>query len=333
MKCPKCGYLGFETGDRCRHCGYDFSLSPSTTPSRELPLQSGAGAGSPLADFDLDRLDAGRPVPEPTPSLDFDRLIGEPEPEAVLADMSPVRRPAGAPSAGDGTRATAAARVAPPPDESSDRLPLFDSAHAIVDDTPLITTPRPLRPPLAVRRATPEVPRARARTTRPWRSEAPALDLSLEPDESPGGGHAADWAREFEPAPRGARLAAAGIDLALLAAIGLAVIYLTLRILNLTFADAGVLPIVPLAAFLVVLDGGYVATFTAAGGQTIGKMAVGIRVIGDDGRSVDAAGAVLRALGCGLSLATLGLGYLPGLLASDGRTLQDRLAGTRVIRA
>ena len=27
MKCPKCGYLGFETGDRCRNCGYDFSLS------------------------------------------------------------------------------------------------------------------------------------------------------------------------------------------------------------------------------------------------------------------------------------------------------------------
>ena len=22
MKCPKCSYLGFETGDRCRNCGY-----------------------------------------------------------------------------------------------------------------------------------------------------------------------------------------------------------------------------------------------------------------------------------------------------------------------
>ena len=26
MKCPKCHYLGFDTGDRCRNCGYDFSL-------------------------------------------------------------------------------------------------------------------------------------------------------------------------------------------------------------------------------------------------------------------------------------------------------------------
>jgi len=28
MKCPKCGYLGFETTDRCRNCQYDFSLAP-----------------------------------------------------------------------------------------------------------------------------------------------------------------------------------------------------------------------------------------------------------------------------------------------------------------
>ena len=26
MKCPKCSYLGFDTVDRCKNCGYDFSL-------------------------------------------------------------------------------------------------------------------------------------------------------------------------------------------------------------------------------------------------------------------------------------------------------------------
>ena len=31
MKCPKCSYLGFETGDRCRNCGYDFSLIAGET--------------------------------------------------------------------------------------------------------------------------------------------------------------------------------------------------------------------------------------------------------------------------------------------------------------
>ena len=29
MKCPKCHYLSFEPEARCRHCGYDFSLSDS----------------------------------------------------------------------------------------------------------------------------------------------------------------------------------------------------------------------------------------------------------------------------------------------------------------
>lgn len=29
MKCPKCAYVGFNATDRCRHCGYDFSLMGS----------------------------------------------------------------------------------------------------------------------------------------------------------------------------------------------------------------------------------------------------------------------------------------------------------------
>src|SRR5687768_1607632 len=32
MKCPKCSYLGFETGDRCKNCGYDFSLIDHSLP-------------------------------------------------------------------------------------------------------------------------------------------------------------------------------------------------------------------------------------------------------------------------------------------------------------
>ena len=41
MKCPKCDYLGFETGDRCKNCGYDFSLTTNVAaPERELLLQA-----------------------------------------------------------------------------------------------------------------------------------------------------------------------------------------------------------------------------------------------------------------------------------------------------
>ena len=60
-------------------------------------------------------------------------------------------------------------------------------------------------------------------------------------------------------------------------------------------------------------------------------MLMGIKVIGDDGRSVDAAGGILRAIGCALVPLTLGLSYVPVLLTSDRRALHDRLAGTRVV--
>ena len=86
----------------------------------------------------------------------------------------------------------------------------------------------------------------------------------------------ADAGQEAEagiaPAPRVARLAAAVIDLALLGGIDAGVLYLTLAIAGLSFADVRVLPLVPMGAFLLMLNGGYLIAFTAAGGQTIGKM-------------------------------------------------------------
>ena len=62
---------------------------------------------------------------------------------------------------------------------------------------------------------------------------------------------------------------------------------------------------VPLGVFLLLLNGGYLAIFTTAGGQTIGKMLTGIKVVADHSPGdleADAAGlrvtlgaAVLRA--------------------------------------
>jgi uncharacterized RDD family membrane protein YckC len=123
------------------------------------------------------------------------------------------------------------------------------------------------------------------------------------------------------------------IDMVLLGTINVAVVYLTLALANLDVEQFDVLPLAPLVTFLVLLNGGYLVTFIAASGQTIGKMATGIRVMGDDGRRVDIAGAVLRAAGCGVSLLTAGLGYLPAFITTDGRALQDRIAGTRVVSA
>jgi uncharacterized RDD family membrane protein YckC len=124
-------------------------------------------------------------------------------------------------------------------------------------------------------------------------------------------------------------------DLLLLGSIDAAVIYLTLAIAGLTLTAANVaeLPIVPTAAFLLLLNGGYLVAFTTAGGQTIGKMLTGIRVMTEEGTRVDLGRAVLRAGGCLVSLLTAGLAYLPALFSADSRALHDRLAGTRVVRA
>jgi uncharacterized RDD family membrane protein YckC len=132
----------------------------------------------------------------------------------------------------------------------------------------------------------------------------------------------------------GVRVGAGLIDLVLLFGIDATVLYLTLRITGLqnTIEDLRVLPPIPFIGFLAILAFGYVAGFTVAGGQTIGKMALSLRVIGDDGRPVDAAGGMLRALGCMLVPITLGLSYLPALFTSDHRALHDRLAGTRVVQ-
>ncbi len=60
MKCPKCGYLGFESGDRCRNCGYEFSLTVSKSDPLDLALDLGPD--------------------ESRPPFDLDRIIGAPEP-------------------------------------------------------------------------------------------------------------------------------------------------------------------------------------------------------------------------------------------------------------
>lgn len=331
MKCPKCGYLGFETSERCRNCGYDFSLSVNVPPAAELPLHSAEGAGEPLADFDLSGLDT-RPEDDTTANvLDLDRIIGADASEpatAATGDARPTPRTPSTPNARRTPKppSTPGAPGAPRPGA----LPLFTDGD---DDTPLITSPRPLRPPLAVRRTTPEIPRTRARRVTP----VPDEDNLAFTQEPPVDDHVAP---AVPLAPRNVglaiasparRLGAAAIDGVLLGGINVAVVYLTLALAGLSREQMNVLPLVPMIGFFAILDGGYLVAFIAASGQTIGKMLTGIRVIGDDGQRVDIAGAVLRAAGCGVTLLTAGLGYLPALMTTEGRALQDRISGTRVV--
>jgi uncharacterized RDD family membrane protein YckC len=201
------------------------------------------------------------------------------------------------------------------------------------DDAPIVPPPA-ARAPLAVRRSTPEVPRNRPRTTRPIRPDS--LNLESPAATTPSvAREATETIRSLLESPSlGVRVGAGLIDLFLLVAIDAAVLYLTLKVTGLqsSLEDLRVLPPVPFIGFLALLAFGYVASFTVAGGQTIGKMVLSLRVIGDDGRPIDAAGGMLRALGCMLVPVTLGLSYLPALFTSDHRAVHDRLAGTRVVQ-
>jgi uncharacterized RDD family membrane protein YckC len=298
MKCPKCGYIGFETADRCKNCGYEFSLA--ATPAigaPELPIHMPGDDGGPLRDLALKPAAAERP--RRSAPIDLDRVIGAPE---------PVRTP----------------------DPVEEDLPLFATDGTGEDLPPLVTPTATPRRPLAVRRPTPDPSRLRQRHEPRDRASAPTLPLPPEPlPVAVPAEHAG--ASALATAPPILRVAAALVDLAILLGIDALTLYFTVRLCDLTMQDWRVLPLVPLGAFFLLLNGGYLTLFTTAGGQTIGKMAFGLKVVGYEDAPVPVGLSVLRALGCVASTLCLGLGLVPAFLSS-GQALHDRLADTRVVR-
>jgi uncharacterized RDD family membrane protein YckC len=300
MKCPKCQYISFDSGDRCRNCGYDFSLALDL-PAPDLPIQDGSEPIGPFSDFTLNEK---------------------------------------------------------PPDTGS--LPLFKRGTAD-PDAPLVTPSLTPRAPLAVRRGAPVPARPRPRRTEPNPEPRLALDtaempVAPEPQRvreaisislphsnnapRPEGTSVAPASESGSriTASAGARIIGGLIDATILFGVDLTVVYFTLKICDMTFLEAPSLPMAPLLSFLALLNGGYLATFVAAGGQTIGKMAAGTRVVPADpaaplSERVSFGQAAVRAVAYLVSLLPLGLGFLPGLIGRERRALHDRLADTRVVRA
>ena len=66
-------------------------------------------------------------------------------------------------------------------------------------------------------------------------------------------------------------------------------------------------------------------------GQTVGMMAVRIKVVSRGGGPVSLGRSVLRLLGYAASVATLFFGLLIALFDRERRTLHDHLAGTVVV--
>jgi uncharacterized RDD family membrane protein YckC len=288
MKCPKCDYLGFETGDRCKNCGYDFSLIASPQAEPDLSLKPSIRDDVPVVDLWLEPAVPGVPAEQQGPIESF---------------------------------------------------PLFSPTG---DDEPLIKTPSEPRAPLSVRRAS---ERARARAaSRVEREIEPHLTLQFAEEPEPVAPPPVESSEAFEPTPiaiegpgvssvagLGRRTFAAFIDHAILLGIDAVVFYSTLRMTALETDEWRALPLLPLLAFLLLLKLSYFAAFTAMGGQTIGKMAAGIRVVADDEFMMDPGRAITRTLTGALSLASLGLGLVPALVDPDRRAFHDRMAHTHVV--
>lgn len=303
MRCSKCQYISFDNSDRCRNCGYEFSLA--SEDSFDLPIRTGDEPSGPFSDFALGDLDAAAAPAPPAP------------PRSDPPAQSPRAR------AGE--------------------LPLFRDRDRDAD-APLVSLPASPRPPVAVRKS------AAARPVQRPALDEPVLDLDAVGDDpedqtpsftprpsahQPATAAAGD--QVVGPAPIVPRLVAALVDLTLLAAIDLVVLYFTLKLCGLEFGDAMLIPLIPFTAFIALLNGGYVAAFTAAGGQTIGKMLTGIKVVTSETDAwtdrVPVGSAALRAVGYLISALPAGLGFLPVLVGAERRGLHDRLAHTRVVRA
>jgi uncharacterized RDD family membrane protein YckC len=125
------------------------------------------------------------------------------------------------------------------------------------------------------------------------------------------------------------RAVAAVIDLLVLGGIDALVVYFTLRICGLTVADIGRLPKLPLGAFLILQNLSYLVAFTT-GGQTLGKMATGIRVVSaSSDTALDLWRAAVRSAVWALLAMPAGLGFLPAWFADDRRGWHARRARER----
>lgn len=320
MRCPKCHYISFESGERCRNCGYDFSLT-AEAKTLDLPIKSGADEDGPLVEL---------PLAEPQQAHRAMR------PEAASRGAAAVATPpVDAPAA---QRQFSAAAL---------DLPLFSRGDPD-DDRPLVTPPAVPRPPLAVRRGSPAGVRSRPRDLSDGEEAALALhegenapraerfrerQRRMAPEQVRDGSGIAE---HYVTASLIRRAFGGMVDAVIILGIDAAIVYLTLRLCGLRVDQLLSVPVVPFLTFVLLLNGGYFSAFIAAGGQTIGKMAAGTRVVPQpavEGRSVSFGYAVVRAAAYLVSVLPAGIGLIPALLSAERRTLHDRLAETRVVRS
>jgi len=371
MRCPKCHYLSFDPDPRCKNCGYDLDIDAEVDSSErddadldlriapaapvataaDLPLRSEKMPARPVT---LELVHAAPVAPAATREAPASLA-----PKVTAPVIEPALALAGAATAPDSVR-RAPAKSATPTTE----LPLFvktmgpqdlgafaELATVIEEETDdddmevtedAVHLPPAMRP-LSVRRPV-ETPRPSSRTARrPGPLDNDLLEdlRRLEREERAARRPVAAVASDETDVAAGSdvavshRLGAAAFDGLLLAGIAAFVLWATLKVAGAAPSSLGVAALIPMGVFVAAISVAYLLMFTAAGGQTVGKMLMGIRVVDDSTEDCDrltlgqAAG---RAILAPLSVAMLGLGWLPALFGR-GQALHDRLVHTRVVRA
>lgn len=322
LECSSC-QSEYRKGDLfCRECG--TAIAPTGPPrvvcascgsAVLLPARFCNACGTPLSP-DGQRVDAPKPpgeqVPEPSaapasapalPPLESDEPPTRPRGSSLVTEPPPSEEP----PPGDGFQA-GVGEVA--------RGSSASAPSAAV--APALAPPTPLPPP----------PRARLATAEwPWRRDGPrSLGSAREPWLGP---------KAPTPAPFGPRLAAGLVDvLVVVAGQALLVGPLAYYWSSLELSEVSFLPVlasVALAVLALLLGAAYFVGFWGLRGATPGKQLFGLRVTDDAGQGpIGLARAALRFLGCLLSAASLGIGFLMVAFVGDG--LHDRIAGTHVVR-
>jgi uncharacterized RDD family membrane protein YckC len=83
----------------------------------------------------------------------------------------------------------------------------------------------------------------------------------------------------------------------------------------------------------LILLAAYGAVMWKLKGATVGGIVCGLQIVRLDGRPIDWPTAIVRALGCFLSLAVVGLGFLWIAIDENSQSWHDKIAGTVVVRA
>jgi len=340
MTCPTCGGELVPGADRCPVC--DASVAPrvegalAADPRLVTPPGRPRARVEPLRDIPglrkrektwrdevqdrvrsrrQRRAEAGLPL--------FDQPEAPP-PAAAKPEPPPVEEPAPLPPA-----APPAEERVPPPTHEPDLVSTRLSEAELAD--------LPLRPPAGEAPHAEPLDREASSAPRITRRPVPSLDDDVLLGES-------DLEAEVELAPpveeptpveRPARVAerarAAAVDALLFAALSALVVYFAGRAarVDLVALRSSWPALVSYLGLLALFYAGY---FTGTTGQTPGKLATGLRVVGANGRPPGYLRAVARALVGLLGTALVGLGLVPMAFDPAARALHDRLFRTRVVR-